>query len=457
MLNVPSTCLNSNTDDDNNTDASDEDDYDDNSNITASTIDNPKQHPVQPTNVTALPMYTTAIEGSILSLPVEILEHIMMFSRTSPLELYSFAASHPILWAIYCNWRFTAQHITVLSKKTYLKGAEIDPRANAAKVLIKHLIEQAPDFVHEFNTCLNESINSSHTAYAPKSTYFCWTYAGRAWLSVARWNLGGCGALALALFRELGLPISSTLEAKCAAIDKAHQNAQIRQTSHEGKARYSELQKEHRKQRQEERKLSAAKQDEYRMGKQKTAFDILPEPCKTSSASPVTVLPSVHRHHRQLHLALDPTTLSADNVKTVKGKALVAALKYFNLPVKYTGEKADDQRERLHTHLMTHIATAPTLPSVPSLAPPLPSSETPPPPPLSLALPPSAAAEATVGVPTAHSLAGVSRKRKHRDSPLAPSASSAKPAMWKRPHNASPSDIVSAEAAASLLSLSDIH
>jgi len=60
-------------------------------------------------------------------------------------------------------------------------------------------------------------------------------YEGYSALNVAQWNLGGQGALTLALWRKLDLPISNMLKQGCNAIDKACCTAQARQSSHKYK------------------------------------------------------------------------------------------------------------------------------------------------------------------------------------------------------------------------------
>jgi len=60
-------------------------------------------------------------------------------------------------------------------------------------------------------------------------------YEGYSALNVARWNLGGQGALTLALWRKLDLPISDMLKQGCNAIDKACRTAQAHQSSHKYK------------------------------------------------------------------------------------------------------------------------------------------------------------------------------------------------------------------------------
>jgi len=280
--------------------------------------------------------------GLINVLPEEMIMHIM--SYLEPNSVFNFACSHGRYWTMFCSPRdFGREHLWVRMKKNYLplktpKDHVVDKNVRQC---IKKVMELAPHFVHEYNTCLNESLNNSRTVDAPKAVFFSSTYALRAWPCVARWNLGGQGAFLSAVWRELGLAISELQLQHWNAIDTAHQKARARQSLQATHARALELNKEHGLRRKQEKLISKQRKDQYYTGAQKSAFN---------TVAPSTVLSA-------RHATFNPATVTSSTCVGLNDKQLKAVLKHHGETQVRTGEIAEQRRTRLQLFLVLKEST----------------------------------------------------------------------------------------------------
>jgi len=81
--------------------------------------------------------------------------------------------------------------------------------------------------MHRRTGCRNENLNSCRSKDTPKAIFYSVNFEARSWLSVLRNNLDGTGAALAAVWRHLGLPITSirTGAAKTAFADSIEPSA----------------------------------------------------------------------------------------------------------------------------------------------------------------------------------------------------------------------------------------
>ncbi len=133
---------------------------------------------------------------------------------------------------------FQKQHLRISSPNDPLL-----PQVEEAKTIILSLTSHAASFVHDYNTCLNESFNSSWTKDVPKHWSFPLTYSSCCCFSLLRQNLGPGGALC-AIWRALGLQVSAPLQHHAQLEDKRWEKDRKRKCSKEFHKRERELQRQ---------------------------------------------------------------------------------------------------------------------------------------------------------------------------------------------------------------------
>jgi len=374
--------------------------------------------PTPSTTVTITTISTTTPNStptSIFHLPDELLLPIMRYIVEPPAitpklrkkqhkYLFCFASQHRVFWRIFCDPSFVTYHNFVRGKKDYLHMT--CPRDHIVVAAVLHrinlLLERAHEFVHEYHTCINEAINSWRTKDVPKSIFFGSTYIERTWLSVLRWNLGGPGAALAAIWRQLGLSITSVEQSHFDQMDKRLHDDRTRQSSQAHHTRTLELAQERGELRKEEIHVSKEKRDEYRTANNKTAL--------------FANVSSSHQRGRHQQPARDPATLTPAEASSVKGAELKRVMRHFNLPIKIMGETADGQRKRLKLYLEKRAsgnspaADSAVAPSAPGPSP-LPETSTLP---SSASLSPSTSSSSSSS-PSSPAPSSSSHKRLHRD------------------------------------------
>jgi hypothetical protein len=169
---------------------------------------------------------------TLITLPHELLVSILNHLPYSK-DFYSLSSTSKFFYHLCHDPLFLKHHFHQRTRKKYLHLSTDDDRATAqhVSILIRTLISQAASFAHDFNTCINEAINSWRTKDLPKSQFFPATYEGRAWLSVLRRNLGGHGHTLTALWQALGLTVTPSVQAHCKQVDKQQHTAHHRKSS----------------------------------------------------------------------------------------------------------------------------------------------------------------------------------------------------------------------------------
>ncbi len=308
--------------------------------------------------------YQPTSSSSLLSLPDELLLHIMSFVPRSKDDVsllqphkyfFSLASTCTRLYVLSKDPTFHHHRAFRLARKQHLRISSPNdpllPQVKEAKAIILSLTSRAASFVHDYNTCLNESFNSSRTKDVPKHRSFPSTYSSRCCFSLLRQNLGPGGALC-AIWRALGLQVSAPLQHHAQLEDKRREKDRKRKSSKEFHKRERELQRQEIQQKERERKKSKRKGDEYLDWHQKTTqppWDSLPTMSAPTSAS---ASGSSSRF----------SSLTPAMVPSLSGAALDAALRQCGLPLCYKKDRsANMKRQRLREYLEhTTTTVAPT-------------------------------------------------------------------------------------------------
>ncbi|KAL6059278.1 hypothetical protein QOT17_014263 [Balamuthia mandrillaris] len=219
----------------------------------------------------------------ITSLPPEMIYKIITYLEGK--EFGSFSSACKFFLAVGRQQR---QKLPNNKKKLeyYDDGGDVEVKKKIEKVIamIDAIILKAELFVHGYHTCHNENLNMCRTTDTPKAKSFP-TFTSRAMLSPLRRNMGGRGSALLAVWKEIGLDVSTQVQHHFEKLDNKEQNNRKRKKSKEYKKREKELQQQRVAKAIQEKKTSKQRGDEYLENHRKSLNPVFEE--ALNNASPV--------------------------------------------------------------------------------------------------------------------------------------------------------------------------
>jgi hypothetical protein len=215
---------------------------------------------------------TTNQDNTLISLPHEILLHLISFLSTRPFFLLAFTCKS--LYTLSGDTSFAHHYIHQRQKKEYLEPCSHFTKHNTLQKvtsIFDQIITRVPEFAHELHTCYNESLNGFRTKQLPKDKVFPSTNEGRCTWARYQYN-NGAGEAKKHVWEALELPTNLHQVAAWTACGTRTLADQRRQSSPQYKAATLERSKKKRKVGEEEIRVSAKRGDDYLGPARKTAL-----------------------------------------------------------------------------------------------------------------------------------------------------------------------------------------